>query len=81
VADFVGADRALKRLALTTAGDAATQTTPGGEAPSVASSTSLRDVLSLLLASGADAANVVEGRRDIGRHRVHGHDPRARRPP
>jgi osmoprotectant transport system ATP-binding protein len=59
VADFVGADRALKRLALATAADAATQATPGDKAPSVGSSTSLRDVLSLLLASGADTAKVV----------------------
>jgi osmoprotectant transport system ATP-binding protein len=60
VADFVGADRALKRLALTTAAEAATQATPGDKAPSVAPATSLRDVLSLLLASGADVANVVK---------------------
>src|SRR5471032_2250756 len=43
VADFVGADRALKRLALTTAAEAATPAAPSDRAPSVAPSTSLRD--------------------------------------
>ena len=58
VADFVGADRALKRLALVTAGAAAASAPPGPRAPIVAASTSLRDVLSLLLASGSDLAAV-----------------------
>jgi len=62
VADFVGSDRALKRLTLTTAGEAAR---PGGPnpvsgAPTVAAGTSLRDVLSLLLQSGGDVANVAD---------------------
>jgi osmoprotectant transport system ATP-binding protein len=60
VADFVGADRALKRLTLTTAGEAATPTSGNPGAPVVSAATSLRDVLSLLLASGADAAAVVD---------------------
>ncbi len=60
VADFIGADRALKRLTLTTAGEAATPTPAGPGAPVVSPATSLRDVLSLLLASGADAAAVVD---------------------
>ena len=60
VADFVGADRALKRLALITAGTVATAGPAGPGAPVVAPSTSLRDVLSVLLASGADAAAVAE---------------------
>jgi osmoprotectant transport system ATP-binding protein len=60
VADFVGADRALKCLTLTTAGEAATPTSAGPGAPVVSPATSLRDVLSLLLASGADAAAVVD---------------------
>jgi osmoprotectant transport system ATP-binding protein len=61
VADFVGADRALKRLTLTTAGEAATPTAAGPGAPVVSPATSLRDVLSLLLARGADSAAVVDG--------------------
>jgi osmoprotectant transport system ATP-binding protein len=62
VADFVGADRALKRLTLTTAGEAATPTSaPAGPgAPVVSPATSLRDVLSLLFDCGADAATVVD---------------------
>jgi osmoprotectant transport system ATP-binding protein len=61
VADFVGSDRALKRLTLTSAGDAAKPAAgPMPGAPTVAAGTSLRDVLSLLLQSGADAANVAD---------------------
>jgi osmoprotectant transport system ATP-binding protein len=60
VADFIGADRALKRLTLTTAGEAATPTPAGPGAPVVSPTTSLRDVLSLLLACGGDAAAVVD---------------------
>ena len=58
VADFVGADRALKRLSLITAGEAATAAPDPPGAPAVAASTSLRDVLSVLLASHADVAAV-----------------------
>ncbi len=58
IADFVGADRALKRLALITAGTAAAPAPSIPGVPLVAFSTSLRDVLSLLLASGADQAAV-----------------------
>jgi osmoprotectant transport system ATP-binding protein len=60
VADFVGADRALKRLTLMTAGEAASPAATSPGAPVVAATTSLRDVLSLLLASGADVAAVVD---------------------
>jgi osmoprotectant transport system ATP-binding protein len=60
VADFVGADRTLKRLTLTTAGEAATPTLAGPGAPVVSAATSLRDVLSLLLASGTEAAAVTD---------------------
>ena len=60
VADFVGADRALKRLALITAGTVARPAPAGPSAPVVPPSTSLRDVLSVLLASGADAAAVAD---------------------
>jgi osmoprotectant transport system ATP-binding protein len=56
VADFVGTDRALKRLALVTAGSVASAGEAPTGAPTVAAGASLRDALSLLLASGADAA-------------------------
>jgi osmoprotectant transport system ATP-binding protein len=58
IAEFVGADRALKRLALVTAGATAEAMPAPAGAPSVSATTSLRDVLSVLLASGADAAAV-----------------------
>jgi osmoprotectant transport system ATP-binding protein len=58
IAEFVGADRALKRLALVTAGAAAESSPAPPGAPVVSTTTSLRDVLSVLLASGADAASV-----------------------
>ena len=63
VAEFVGADRALKRLALMTAGEAASPGGPPRFAPRCTirrGDDTLRDVLSLLLASGADAAAVVD---------------------
>ncbi|NEU14226.1 ABC transporter ATP-binding protein [Methylobacterium sp. BTF04] len=57
VAGFVGQDRALRRLALI---DAGTLAIPGnvGNAPCVASDTSLRDALAVLLASGGDRLGV-----------------------
>jgi osmoprotectant transport system ATP-binding protein len=58
IAEFVGADRALKRLALVTAGAAAESAPAPAGAPVVEATTSLRDVLSVLLASGADVAAV-----------------------
>jgi osmoprotectant transport system ATP-binding protein len=58
IAEFVGADRALKRLALITAGAAAISASATPGAPAVLPSASLRDVLSVLLASGADTAAV-----------------------
>jgi osmoprotectant transport system ATP-binding protein len=58
VAEFVGADRALKRLALVTAGEAADAARPIADMPVVSSTMSLRDVLSVLLASHADSATV-----------------------
>jgi osmoprotectant transport system ATP-binding protein len=60
VADFVGADRALKRLALITAGAAAEPRPAPEGAPTIGEEASLRDVLALLLAQNADAARVVD---------------------
>ena len=60
VADFVGTDRALKRLALVTAGDVASPNSSQPDFPIIAASTSLRDALSLLLVAGADAALVID---------------------
>jgi osmoprotectant transport system ATP-binding protein len=62
VAEFVGADRALKRLALVTLGEAATAgEAPGGapgNVPSLPASATLRDALALLLQRGAEAVRV-----------------------
>jgi osmoprotectant transport system ATP-binding protein len=57
VAGFVGHDRALRRLALIAAGSLAR---PGAvpDAPAIAAGASLREALSLLLASGADGLNL-----------------------
>jgi osmoprotectant transport system ATP-binding protein len=57
VAGFVGQDRALRRLALIAAGSLAR---PGAvpDAPAIAAGASLREALSLLLASGADGLNL-----------------------
>ena len=60
VAGFVGADRALKRLALIAAGTVVSAALARPGAPVVTPSTSLRDVLSVLLATGAAAATVAE---------------------
>ena len=60
VADFVGADRALKRLSLVTAGEVCSAAVLGPDAPVLQDSTSLRDALSILLTSGTDAARVVD---------------------
>jgi osmoprotectant transport system ATP-binding protein len=63
VADFVGADRALKRLALARAGEMALQPPPApGDADGevrVAARASVREALSAMLAAGAGDALVV----------------------
>ena len=59
VADFVGADRALRRLSLVRAADAVEP----GRAPDgleLPASLSARDVLSALLADGREAATIID---------------------
>ncbi len=60
VADFVGTDRALKRLALVKVGEAAEPLQAPPDAPSLLSESSLRDALAVLLAHGAETAAVVD---------------------
>jgi osmoprotectant transport system ATP-binding protein len=63
VAQFVGADRALKRLGLSTLADIelpAPNGVPAGE-PRVPVTTTLRDALSAVLAAGGDPLTVVDG--------------------
>jgi osmoprotectant transport system ATP-binding protein len=67
VADFVGADRALKRLSLLRVRDL--ELAPPAEAgggPVVDRGMVLRDALSLLLEAGASSAPVVDGGRVVG---------------
>ena len=60
VRDFVGADRALKRLALTRLDQLDLgPATPNGVGPRIQHSTSLRDALSTLLDAGADHGTVI----------------------
>jgi osmoprotectant transport system ATP-binding protein len=63
VADFVGTERALKRLALITAGEVCEARTGGTiamDTPTIEASASLREGLSLLLMSGDDVVRVVD---------------------
>jgi osmoprotectant transport system ATP-binding protein len=55
---FVGSDRALKRLALVSAASAAEMVPGARPAHSIAGDATLRDALSAMLASGADALAV-----------------------
>jgi len=67
VEEFVGADRALKRLALVRVGDLELEHEPVGEAgPEVPAATSARDALALLLGGGAERLTVVEDGRALG---------------
>jgi osmoprotectant transport system ATP-binding protein len=61
VADFVGADRGLKRLRVWTLGDLELE--PAGEGaarPTAPEDTSLRDALSMMLVEGADRVTVLD---------------------
>ena len=60
VEEFVGADRALKRLSLLNAANYASEALPPDGAPRVKQSTNLRDALSTLLSADATAAAVVD---------------------
>jgi len=60
VGEFVGADRALKRLALLRVADHATPGRARADAPTVGSGASLREALAALLAADADVAAVVD---------------------
>ncbi|HEX9277585.1 MAG TPA: ABC transporter ATP-binding protein [Casimicrobiaceae bacterium] len=61
VDEFVGSDRALKRLALIPAADVVTTDARVGDAsPRLAANASARDALSAMLAAGADSATLVD---------------------
>jgi osmoprotectant transport system ATP-binding protein len=61
VDEFVGSDRALKRLALIPASDVMTAGAGAGDArPRIAFDASARDALSAMLAAGADSATLID---------------------
>ncbi|MBA2385447.1 MAG: CBS domain-containing protein, partial [Actinobacteria bacterium] len=60
VARFVGADRGLKRLSLTTLGEIELDPPDGAVAPAAPPETTLRDALSLMLSEGARTLVVVD---------------------
>jgi osmoprotectant transport system ATP-binding protein len=61
VARFVGADRGLKRLSLTTLAEVELDPPNGAVAPSAAAETTLRDALSLMLSEGSRSLVVLDG--------------------
>jgi osmoprotectant transport system ATP-binding protein len=68
VADFVGGDRALRRLALKTLAEVPLE--PGEAGPRVSPETNVRNAVSLLLELKADALTVSEGDRILGSFRL-----------
>ena len=61
VARFVGADRGLKRLSLTTLAEIELDPPNGAVLPSAAAETTLRDALSLMLSEGSRSLVVLDG--------------------
>ncbi len=66
VARFVGADRGLKRLSLTTLGEVQLDPPNGVVAPSASPDTTLRDALSLMLSEGSRSLVVIDDGRPAG---------------
>ncbi len=60
VENFVGIDRALKRLSLFTVGDAMSGEPPPGHARSIDAASNLRDALALMVAANSDVLAVVD---------------------
>jgi osmoprotectant transport system ATP-binding protein len=59
VADFVGADRGLKRLSLIAASEVASSAVPEPDAPAIPADSSVQTALTAILAAGSDAATLV----------------------
>jgi len=68
VANFVGIDRAIKRLSLFSVADAAIAGAPATPAATVAASANLRDALSLMVAANSDVLAVVDGNGTVTGH-------------
>jgi osmoprotectant transport system ATP-binding protein len=66
VARFVGADRGLKRLSLTTLGEVRLDPPNGVVSPSAPSDTTLRDALSLMLSEGSRSLVVMDDGHERG---------------
>jgi osmoprotectant transport system ATP-binding protein len=66
VARFVGADRGLKRLSLTTLGEVELDPPDGKPGPTASLETTLRDALSLMLSEGSRSLVAVDGDRPRG---------------
>ena len=60
VADFLGADRGLKRLSLIAASEVASSAVPEPEAPAIPADASVQTALAAILAAGSDAATLVD---------------------
>ena len=61
MADFVGADRGLKRLALTRLDELELEPLDGAAGPALAGTTTLRDALSAMLSDGSSTVVVLDG--------------------
>jgi osmoprotectant transport system ATP-binding protein len=59
VEQFIGEDRALRRLALRRVGDVELEPDDGGDAPHVSTSTTVRNALSLMVGSASDRVCVI----------------------
>jgi osmoprotectant transport system ATP-binding protein len=68
VANFVGIDRAIKRLSLFTVADAMVAGAPSTSGPSVSASANLRDALSLMVAADAEAIAVADENGSVTGH-------------
>jgi osmoprotectant transport system ATP-binding protein len=66
VARFVGADRGLKRLSLTTLAEIELDPPNGVVSPSADGATTLRDALSLMLSEGSRSLAVTDGEQQTG---------------
>jgi osmoprotectant transport system ATP-binding protein len=68
VANFVGIDRAIKRLSLFTVADAMVTGAPAASGPSVAVTANLRDALSLMVAANSDVIAVADDHGTVTGH-------------
>jgi osmoprotectant transport system ATP-binding protein len=65
VADFLGADRGLKRLSLVTVAEVASRASPAPGAPEVDASDSLQIALSRMIAAGTETAAIRDSQGHI----------------